>query len=315
MSKIKDSFFGGAEKKAGKVQARAAEASVEEQRRQFDISQQQLAPFRQAGLGALQQQLALLGLPGLDPSQFAGAPAAGQLGPSGQQLFVQTRAKRSPFGPPSKFVPFEQQQQEVPGLPPAVSREDALAAFAETPGQQFLRERQERSLLRSAGAIGGLGGGNIRTALQEQAFGRGATQLGEFQNRLAALSGSGQVATQNIAQLGAQAAGQIGQGLQAAGAARASGIVGQAAGFRGGVGQVAQIAGAFSDIHLKKNIVKIDELPSGLNWYMWDWREGALDMVGDQPCEGVIAQEAAEIFPDSVFKENGYLKVNYAEIH
>jgi len=243
MSKIKDSFFGGAEKRAGKVQARASEAAVEEQRRQFAASQQQLAPFRQAGLSALQQQLGLLGLPGLQPGQFAQpaaapAPAIQQFGgvPGARARALAARRGLAEPAP----VPADQAF-----FPEAVSREQALAAFAETPGQQFLRERQERSLLRSAGAIGGLGGGNIRTALQQQAFGRAATQLGEFQNRLAALSGAGQAATTGVAQLGAQTAGQIGQGLQAAGAARATGIIGQAAGFRRGVAQVAQLAGGF----------------------------------------------------------------------
>lgn len=234
-----------AAKGAGKAQAQASEAAVAEQRRQFDISQQQLAPFRQAGLGALQQQLALLGLPGLQPEQFGPQPVAAQapVAPGGQQLFTRVMAARGG----SRFVPAAAAPTPQEGLPfpEAVSREDALAAFAETPGQQFLRERQERSLLRSASATGQLGGGNVRTALQEQAFGRAATQLGEFQNRLAALSGGAQTATTNVAQLGAQTAGQIGQGLQQAGAARASGILGgqqaRAAGIQG-------IAGALGGI-------------------------------------------------------------------
>lgn len=260
MSIIKDTFFGGAEKEAGKVQAAASEEAVAEQRRQFDISQEQFAPFREAGVSALEQQQALLGL-------------------SGQEA--------------------EQQ---------------ALSQFQESPGQAFLRQRQERALLRNASAIGGLGGGNVRTALQEQAAGIASTQLGDFQNRLASLTGSGQTATSNLAQLGGQTAANIGAALQQAGAARASGITGQAAGFREGVGQVAQFAG-FSDIVLKKNIVKIGELPSGLNWYKWEWIDSAKDIVNGQLAEGVIAQEAAEMFPEAVTKEGKYLKVNYAELH
>lgn len=227
---------------ASEAQLAGTLAGVEEQRRQFDISRQQLAPFRQAGLSALQQQLALLGLPGLQPEQFGPQQRVGQA-PAPALI----RKPGRPGTGPSPFFPTPQAQAQAPGIPfpEAVSREDALAAFAETPGQQFLRERQERSLLRSASATGQLGGGNVRTALQEQAFGRAATQLGEFQNRLAALSGGAQTATTNVASLGAGAAGQISQGLQTAGASRASGILGgqqaRAAGIQG-------IAGALGGI-------------------------------------------------------------------
>lgn len=185
MSKIKDSFFGGAEKRAGRVQAEASQAAVREQRRQFGVTQEQLAPFREAGLGALERQQQFLGL----------------------------------LGPEQQAAAFQQ--------------------FQESPGQKFLRERGERSLLRGASAIGGLGGGNIREALVQQGIGFAGQQLGEFQNRLAGLTGLGQQTALGVGQLGAQAAGQIGQGLQAAGAARASGITGQAAGFRAGLTQVA----------------------------------------------------------------------------
>jgi hypothetical protein len=64
------------------------------------------------------------------------------------------------------------EQQALLGLSGQGAQQEAYARFTESPGQAFLRERQERALLRNAAAIGGLGGGNVRTALQEQAFGR-----------------------------------------------------------------------------------------------------------------------------------------------
>ena len=45
---------------AADVQAEASLAGIEEQRRQFDISQEQAAPFREAGVGALGQPQAFL---------------------------------------------------------------------------------------------------------------------------------------------------------------------------------------------------------------------------------------------------------------
>jgi len=245
---------GGSAKSAARAEERSAAAAVAEQRRQFDITREQAAPFREAGLSALDFQLQLLGLPPIGGA----APAAAQ-----QQLGAAQPVAGGPFTLPEVTgrqtiggvsldpdpsrslvdqLNAQRQQQAVAAQPTGVpgaqapTGQTALQAFAETPGQQFLRQQQERGLLRSASAIGGLGGGNVRTALQQQAFGRAATQLGEFQNRLAAITGGGQVATQQIGQLGAQTAGQIGALLQAGGQARASGILGQQQARAGSLG-------------------------------------------------------------------------------
>lgn len=187
-----------AAKKAAQAQARAAESGISEQRRQFDIAQYQLAPFREAGVTALNQQQTLLGLKG---------------------------------------TPEEQQ--------------GAFSAFADSPGQQFLRSQQERALVRNASATGNLGGGNVKTALQQQAFGRAQTDYQTQLNRLAAISGTGQTAATNLGQFGANTATNIGQLQQAGGAARASGILGQqqaiGQGISGLVGLAAQ-GGAFKSL-------------------------------------------------------------------
>ena len=180
-----------AARRAGHLQAKTATTALQEEQRQFDITQEQFAPFREAGLSALQEQQALLGQGGAEEQQAA------------------------------------------------------FAAFADTPGQQFLRAQQERALVRNASAIGGLGGGNVRTALQEQAFGRAQTDLGQQFNRLSALRTGGQTATQNVASFGAQSVGRAGQLIQDAGAARASGILGSAQARNQGVTQLAGLATQF----------------------------------------------------------------------
>ncbi|MEE9312624.1 MAG: hypothetical protein V3V10_09460, partial [Planctomycetota bacterium] len=91
----------------------------------------------------------------------------------------------------------------------------------------------------------GLGGGNVRSALQQQGIGFAQQDFQNQLNRLASLSGGGQVTATNLGQLGAQTAGQIGAGLQQAGAARASGILGRSEGIRGGIGLIAQGIGGF----------------------------------------------------------------------
>jgi hypothetical protein len=192
VSFVQDKFLGGAEKKAGKVQEAAGrealeqeQMSLEEQRQQAALAREQLMPFQQAGLRALQQQEALTGTLG------------------------------------------EEEQQR------------AFQAFTESPGQRFLRERQEQSLLRNQAAIGGLGGGNVRTALQQQAMGFAQQDLSDQLARLAGLSGMGRQAAGGVAemQLGlgsalASGRARIGGGLRDIGSAQASGILGEAAQHR-----------------------------------------------------------------------------------
>lgn len=101
------------------------------------------------------------------------------------------------------FQPFTEAGQEAVsqrsallGLSGGEAQQEAFSRFAESPGQTFLRERQERALLRNQAALGGLGGGNIRTALQEQAFGRAQTDLDRQLARLTGVAREGLTATQ-----------------------------------------------------------------------------------------------------------------------
>jgi len=70
----------------------------------------------------------------------------------------------------------------------------AFAQYEESPGQKYLREQQEKALLRSSAAIGGLGGGNVRTALQEQAAGIASQNYQQDLENLRSLAGRGQQA-------------------------------------------------------------------------------------------------------------------------
>lgn len=109
MNAIVQGLFGGADAatEAAGIQAGASREAAALQQQQFQQTREDLSPFREAGLPALEQQQALLGLLG------------------------------------------EEQQQA------------ALGALQETPGQEFIRQRAQKNLLRNASAIGGIGGGNI----------------------------------------------------------------------------------------------------------------------------------------------------------
>jgi hypothetical protein len=132
-----------------------------------------------------------------------------------------------------QFKPFQQagvraldQQQLLLGLRGVPEQEQALREFRVSPGQAFLRQRGEQALLRQSAAIGGLGGGQVRSELQQQGIGFAQQDLQNQLARLGSIAGQGQAATSNVAGFGAQAAGQMGQlGMQGA-QAQAQGILG-----------------------------------------------------------------------------------------
>lgn len=86
-------------------------------------------------------------------------------------------------------------------------------------------------------------------------------------------------------------------------------------GAAGGIGQiVSAIAAAYgaSDIRLKKNVRKIGALPSGTNLYQWEWNSIGLQVAGDSPTIGVIAQEVDPSI--TTIGDHGYLMVDYARV-
>ncbi len=79
------------------------------------------------------------------------------------------------------------------------AQQGAIDNMIMSPGQQFLRDEQEQALLRNSAAIGGLGGGRVRSALQEQAFGRAATNQQQTLQNLIQMSLPEQNRSTNIA--------------------------------------------------------------------------------------------------------------------
>ena len=64
----------------------------------------------------------------------------------------------------------------------------AMQQFQNSPGQDFLREEQERAVLRNSAATGGTQGGAVLEELQRRAYGRAGTA---FNDRVAQLGGLG----------------------------------------------------------------------------------------------------------------------------
>ena len=86
----------------------------------------------------------------------------------------------------------------------------------------------------------------------------------------------------------------------------------------GAVGTLASAAKGLklSDIRLKENVMKIDEVQPGVGWYTWDWNDTAKAMGIDDPTEGVIAQELKEVDPSAVIMgDDGYYSVDYSRVN
>ena len=195
------------------------------------------------------------------------------------------------------------QQEALLGLSGDEAQQQAFDNFKESPGQAFLRKRQEKALLRNNSAIGGLGGGNVRTALQEQGAQIAQQDLDNQLNRLAGISGAGQTATQNVASFGQQATNQINQLTGQGADAQASGILGanQIRANRGSLllgagGGVA--AGLLSDKNMKHDINDLslkDCFDAVISMPLKTWRY--LDDVGlgNDLHLGPMAQDAPEV--------------------
>jgi len=248
-----------AAEEAARIQNDAALAGIAEQRRQFDVTQESLLPFQQAGVAAVGSQQDLLGLSGPE------AQAA------------------------------------------------AFAALEQSPGQQFLRDRAQKNLLRNSSAIGGLGGGNVRSALVQQGVGFAQQDLQNQFGRLGQLAGQGQGAATSVGQFGTQAAGNIQQGLNMAAQAKASGIMGVQQANAQQMQQQQRMASTaamvFSDPKLKTN-KKIIGHKNGLTLWSWTWNDIAqsLGLFGND--KGVMADEVERIMPEAVSMINGFKKVN-----
>jgi len=276
-----------AAKSAASAQERGAQAGIEEQRRQFDITQGNLQPFQEAGVSALEQQRILLGLGGssqVDPNaerraelenqiasitrqSLPGSPALSAqpsalvshllggneamrgLGQSIQQPQSQPGQQRSSSQTQSQLEDLQAQLSQIPEFNPEQrgtaqeQQQQAFAAFNESPGQRFIRDRAQRNLTRNASAIGGLGGGNVRSALVEQGAGFAQQDFNNQFGRLGQIAGQGQAATTNLGQFGAQSAGNIANLQQAGSQARASGILGQQQARSNTIGQIAGLGG------------------------------------------------------------------------
>lgn len=144
--------------------------------------------------------------------------------PIQQQAFLGAQQNIDPFA--QTGIAALGSRAALAGLGGPEGQQAALGQIQESPAQQFIRDRQRRAQLRNASAIGGLGGGNIKSAIAEQEAGFAIQDLENQRRELAQLSAGGLQAGTALGTLGAATAGNIADLTQAEAAARASGILG-----------------------------------------------------------------------------------------
>jgi hypothetical protein len=284
---------------AAGAQTQAAEAGIEEQRRQFEASKEILKPYVTAGTTAIG---------GLQPYAEAGAPAL-------------------------------EQQQALLGLRGQEAQQAAIAGIEQGAGFQAQVRQGEEALLQRASATGGLRGGNIQAALAQFRPQMLQQEIATQYGRLGGLTSLGQLTSQNLAQMGqASAAGTATAGLRTGadiaglmgqqGAARAGADLAQGQAFANVLNLPAQFLGMqygasagktgtamtpglqniFSDIRLKKNIQRIGTRSDGLGVYEFEYTWGGGRQIG------LMAQEVLGIYPDAVGQSGGYLTVDYSKV-
>ena len=184
---------------AADIQSGAAQAGIEEQRRQFDALQTILKPYVEIGAPAM-----------------ARYQAYGEAGPKA----------------------FEQQQALAGVLGPEKQRE-AIAQIEQGGGFQARVRSGEEALLQRASATGGLRGGNIQAALAQFRPQMLEQEIERQYGRLGGFSDIGRETEANLLKIGqASAAGVGAQGITTGtnvanllaqqGAARAGGEIGEA---------------------------------------------------------------------------------------
>lgn len=176
------------------------------------------------------------------------AEAANRAGDLSMQQYWQTREDQAPWREAGQTA----LSSLAAGLAPGgdFTKNFTMADYQADPGYQFRLSEGEQGINRAATARGSRYSGatlkalnrfNSDQASQEygNAYDRFNNDLTTRYNRLASLAGIGQTATAQTSQAGQSAAQTAGQAIQNAGAANASGYVGQANAINGAIGSLA----------------------------------------------------------------------------
>ena len=217
-----------AAKKAANASQQATNAAVAEQRRQYDLSRQDMAPWTTVGKSALTE---LAGLYGLNANPSGGANAS-------TYAFLQANPyaageiQKGQFGGPSdlnaaaNWVRNEYGGDlanngrvtangyattgQVGQAQPVSTNSSATAPFFASPDYQFRQDEQMRALTARNAALGIQDSGAAQKAALQYSGNLASSEFNNYANRLASIAGVGQTAAQSQATAGQNFANSYG---------------------------------------------------------------------------------------------------------
>lgn len=207
-----------AAKQGAAASQQATNATIAEQRRQFDIGQQNQQPWLTTGTGALNQLASLYGL----PTSQAGGGSSGQFNAQGYLAAnpdVAAAVGAGGFGgdPYAHWQEYGQSEGRTGGFAAPAQAGDAaptgMAAFVASPDYQFRQNEQMRALTARNAALGIQDSGAAQRSALQLSGNLASGELNNYANRLSSLAGVGQTAAQNTAAAGQNFANSMGQVL------------------------------------------------------------------------------------------------------
>lgn len=219
-------------KKAGDQQADASNAAVAEQRRQFDLSRQDFAPYLGIGQNALADISKEFGYPVQDYTSPT-PTATGVVNQGGSVIPYGGQTRGSVIANFLSRIPTSDPVSSTPSSPVTPSYQGT--GFSASPDYEFRRGEGTRGINNSFAARGGALSGNALRALTEFNSGLASSEYGNWFNRRAGLAGVGQTAVGGVGNLGAQSSANIGNALISGGNARASGLSSVNNAIQGGI--------------------------------------------------------------------------------
>jgi hypothetical protein len=199
-----------AAKSAANASQQATDASIAEQRRQFDIAQQNQQPWLNTGTAALGQLASLYGLStgvGSQPSTGQGFNEAGYLlaNPDVAASIQQGGFGGSALNHYNQYGQAEGRQGGVATtgqVGGATATPSGMDAFFTSPDYQFRQNEQARALTARNASLGIQDSGAAQKAALQYSGNLASGEFNNYANRLASLAGVGQSAANQSAQQG-----------------------------------------------------------------------------------------------------------------
>lgn len=237
-----------AAKSASKSQLAGLDKAVEEQRRQYDTTRQDAAPYRAVGQSAAMSLADMMGLDSGFTQEYDNEISAidfdiSNLEKQMAELGGKKQTQRTGLQAQIDNLNFEKSRlmTEKESISNRVPYE-----FTESPGYQFRMNEGLKGLERFAAANGSLNSGSTLKAMSRYAQDYASGEYGNEFNRLATLAGfgnqpSGGAESANIANLYSQTGNAIAQGQLNMGNARASMYGGMNDAVQGTLGNISML--------------------------------------------------------------------------